>query len=140
MEDIIKHQGIVESIDDSHISVRIVQTSACAACSAKGHCSSADSKDKLVDVYSAGNSYQIGEEVMIYGTTSMGLQAVFIAFVIPFIILISMLFVMMSLTQSDELLSALFSIATLIPYYILIYVCRNRLKKKFSFTLKPINN
>ncbi|MEG2573062.1 MAG: SoxR reducing system RseC family protein [Bacteroides sp.] len=140
MEDIIKHQGIVESIDGSHISVRIVQTSACAACSAKGHCSSADSKDKLVDVYSTGNSYQIGEEVMIYGTTSMGLQAVFIAFVIPFIILISMLFVMMSLTQSDELLSALFSIATLIPYYILIYVCRNRLKKKFSFTLKPINN
>ena len=32
----IKHLGIVENIQGSHLSVRIVQTSACAACSAKG--------------------------------------------------------------------------------------------------------
>ena len=42
----IKHLGIVENIQGSHLSVRIVQTSACAACSAKGHCSSADSRTK----------------------------------------------------------------------------------------------
>ena len=46
----IKHLGIVENIQGSHLSVRIVQTSACAACSAKGHCSSADSKDKVIDI------------------------------------------------------------------------------------------
>ena len=46
----IKHLGIVENIQGSHLSVRIVQTSACAACSAKGHCSSADSKDKIIDI------------------------------------------------------------------------------------------
>ncbi|MCQ5209089.1 SoxR reducing system RseC family protein, partial [Bacteroides thetaiotaomicron] len=41
----IKHLGFVENIQGSHLSVRIVQTWACAACSAKGHCSSADSID-----------------------------------------------------------------------------------------------
>lgn len=46
MADIIKHQGIVENINGSHVMVRIVQTSACAACSAKGHCASADTKEK----------------------------------------------------------------------------------------------
>ena len=50
MADIIKHQGIVENINSSHIKVRIVQTSACAACSAKGHCASADTKEKIIDV------------------------------------------------------------------------------------------
>ena len=38
MADSIKHQGIVENISGAHLQVRIVQTSACAACSIKGHC------------------------------------------------------------------------------------------------------
>ena len=33
MTDIIKHRGIVENIEGSHVRVRIVQTSACSACS-----------------------------------------------------------------------------------------------------------
>ena len=64
----IKHLGIVENIQGSHLSVRIVQTSACAACSAKGHCSSADSKDKIIDIIdTAASSYQVGEKVMVVG-------------------------------------------------------------------------
>ena len=62
----IKHLGIVENIQGSHLSVRIVQTSACAACSVKGHCSSADSKDKIIDIIdTAAASYQVGENVMV---------------------------------------------------------------------------
>ena len=73
----IKHLGIVENIQGSHLSVRIVQTSACAACSAKGHCSSADSKDKIIDIIdTAASSYQVGEKVMVVGETSMGMMAV----------------------------------------------------------------
>ena len=59
----IKHLGIVENIQGSHLSVRIVQTSACAACSAKGHCSSADSKDKIIDITDVtAASYQVRSE------------------------------------------------------------------------------
>ena len=50
MANTIKHQGIVENINGSHLQVRIIQTSACASCSVKGHCTSADTKEKLVDV------------------------------------------------------------------------------------------
>ena len=89
----IKHLGIVESIQGSHLSVRIVQTSACAACSAKGHCSSADSKDKIIDIMdTAAASYQVGERVMVVGETSMGMMAVVLAFIIPFVLLIFSLF------------------------------------------------
>ena len=73
----IKHLGIVENIQGSHLSVRIVQTSACAACSVKGHCSSADSKDKIIDIIdTAASSYWVGEKVMVIGETSMGMMAV----------------------------------------------------------------
>ena len=38
MADTIKHQGIVENIIGSQIFVRIVQTTGCASCSARGYC------------------------------------------------------------------------------------------------------
>ena len=136
----IKHLGIVENIQGSHLSVRIVQTSACAACSVKGHCSSADSKDKIIDIIdTAASSYRVGEKVMVIGETSMGMMAVVLAFIIPFVLLIFSLFLFMALME-NELYSALLSLAILIPYYFILWLNETRLKQKFSFTIKPINN
>ena len=136
----IKHLGIVENIQGSHLSVRIVQTSACAACSVKGHCSSADSKDKIIDIIdTAAASYQVGENVMVVGETSMGMQAVALAFIIPFVLLIFTLFLFMALIE-NELYAALLSLAVLIPYYFVLWLNKMRLKQQFSFTIKPINN
>lgn len=136
----IKHLGIVENIQGSHLSVRIVQTSACAACSAKGHCSSADSKDKIIDIMdTAAASYQVGERVMVVGETSMGMMAVVLAFIIPFVLLIFSLFLFMSLI-GNELYAALLSLTVLVPYYFILWLNKTRLKQKFSFTIKPINN
>ena len=136
----IKHLGIVENIQGSHLSVRIVQTSACAACSAKGHCSSADSKDKIIDIIdTAASSYRVGEKVMVIGETSIGMMAVVLAFIIPFVLLIFSLFLFMALME-NELYSALLSLAILIPYYFILWLNKTRLKQKFSFTIKPINN
>ena len=136
----IKHLGIVENIQGSHLSVRIVQTSACAACSVKGHCSSADSKDKIIDIIdTAAASYQVGENVMVVGETSMGMQAVALAFIIPFVLLICTLFLFMALIE-NELYAALLSLAVLVPYYYILWLNKTRLKQKFSFTIKPINN
>ena len=141
MTDIIKHRGIVENIKGSHVQVRITQTSACSACSVKGHCNASESKEKLIDVFDVkASSYRKGEEVMLYGTTSMGMQAVFLAFGIPFLVLLITLFIAMRLTDGNELKSALIALLDLIPYYLIIYVCRNKLSKKFSFTIEPIKN
>ena len=124
----IKHLGIVENIQGSHLSVRIVQTSACAACSAKGHCSSADSKDKIIDIIdTAASSYQVGEKVMVVGETSMGMMAVVLAFVLPFVLLIFSLFLLMALVE-NELYAALLSLAVLIPYYFVLWLNKTRLK------------
>lgn len=139
MTDIIKHRGIVENIDGSHIRVRIVQTSACSACSVKGHCNASESKEKLIDVFEPkAASYRTGEEVMLYGTTSMGMQAVFLAFGVPFLVLLAALFLAMHFTGRDELASAVIALLALVPYYAVIYLCRSKLSRKFSFTIEPI--
>ena len=121
MTNIITHQGIVENISGSQVFVRIIQTSACSTCSVKGHCSSADSKEKVI------------------GATSMGMQAVLLAFLIPLFLLIFGLFIFKTVLHS-ELYGAFAALAVLIPYYYIIWLNRTRLKQKFSFTIKPINN
>ena len=136
MADIIKHRGIVEKVDGSHIVVRIVQTSACSACSAKGLCNASESKEKQIDVYEVNPSYQIGEEVMVCGTTSMGMRAVLLAFGVPLLILVLALGVSMKLTGEDALLSSGIALLSVVPYYTAIYFCKDKLNRTFSFTIE----
>lgn len=135
----IEHQGIVENIDGMHIAVRIVQTSACSTCVAAGHCNASEMKVKIIDVYTAEfQNYSIGQEVRLYGSSSMGMQAVLWAFGVPFIILVFVLSVLQLGLGLSEVVSALGALASLIPYYVVLYLLRYKMSKKFSFTIKPI--
>ncbi|ERI88883.1 hypothetical protein HMPREF1981_00199 [Bacteroides pyogenes F0041] len=135
--DTITHPGVVENIQDSHLSVRIVQTSACASCSIKGHCSSADSQEKVIDIFDpAAASYHTGEEVTVVAATSMGVMAVILAFVIPLALLVVSLFLLMAWTGS-EMYAGIGALAVLLPYYLILWLNKSRLKRKFSFTVKP---
>ena len=138
MVNTIKHQGIVENIQGSHLQVRIVQTSACATCSIKGHCTSADTKEKLIDVADRNASnYKVGDHVWVVGELSMGYMAVLLAFVIPFLILVLSLFIFMAI-WGNELSASLISLGLLVPYYGVLWLNKTRIGKKFSFTVWPI--
>ena len=108
------------------------------SCSIKGHCSSADTKEKLIDVIDESSSYQPGDRVWVVGELSMGVMAVLLAFVFPFLVLIFSLFAFMAMWH-DELVSALCSLGLLIPYYYILWLNKSRLGKKFSFSIKPMN-
>ena len=131
----------MESINGSYLKVRIVQTSACSSCSIKGHCSAAESKEKLIDVYNKeGLDCQIGSQVMISGAASFGMKAVMWAFVFPFAVLLVSLFVSMWITGGDEAVSSLIALCMLIPYYLILFVCREKFRRTFVFVLESINN
>lgn len=138
MANTIKHQGIVENISGAYLQVRIVQTSACATCSIKGHCTSVDTKEKLIDITdSQASCYQVGDRVWVVGELSMGWMAVMLAFILPFLILVISLFVFMAFWK-DELSASLCSLALLVPYYFLIWLNKARLGKRFSFVIQPM--
>ncbi|MBP3714244.1 MAG: SoxR reducing system RseC family protein [Phocaeicola sp.] len=136
MTDIIKHTGIIEEIKGYQIKVKIVQSSACSACKAHKLCSAAESKEKMIDVFDRNPSeHFVGEHVTLLGTTAMGLQAVWLGFAIPFILLVGVLFLSMSLTGQSEGWSALISILSVALYYLILSRFKERLSKKFSFTI-----
>lgn len=136
---LIKHFGVVEEVNKDVVRVKIIHASACSGCSAQKICSSSECKDKLIDVTTfETDQYEKDQSVVIQGTISMGMQAVFFAYVVPFLLVLFTLFVTMSITQKNEFISALAGLAILIPYYVILYLFKNQLKKKFSFTIKSI--
>lgn len=139
MADVIKHDGIVDSIEGSCIHVRIVQVSACAACGAKSLCSAAESKEKIVDVYGADTTaYQVGQRVMVEGAASMGMKAVRLAFLFPLLLLVAAVALVMWLTDGNEALAALAALLVLTVYFLLLFVNKKKLAREFTFTIKPI--
>ena len=140
MAEVIKHDGIVDSIEGDCIHVRIVQVSACAACGAKSLCSAAESKEKIVDVYGADTeAYRVGQRVMVEGAAAMGMKAVRLAFLFPLLLLVAAIAVAMWLTSDNEAVAALSALLLLTAYFLMLFACKKRLLNEFKFTIREID-
>lgn len=139
MADVIRHDGIVDSIENGCIHVRILQASACAACGAKSLCSAAESKEKIIDVYGADvNAYQVGQRVMVEGAAAMGMKAVRLAFLFPLLLMVLAVALAMGLTDGNEAIGAIAALLSLVVYFLVLFAGKKRLMREFTFTIKPI--
>ena len=81
--EIIHHKGVVERIDGDKCYVRILQHSACADCAAHKLCNSSESKEKIIEVLQERCELQAGDAVIVEGTVTQGLRAVYICYLLP---------------------------------------------------------
>ena len=131
----ITHAGIVQQIEGNKIHVRIVVQSACATCHAKGSCTVADMSDKLIEVFDAKpGRYTIGEEVTVAMKQSLGNMAVFFAYFLPFILVLATLIAVLAFS-GNELMAGLISLTVLVPYYIVLYLLKDKMGKVFRFEI-----
>jgi len=131
----IEHTGVIQQTDNNQVTVSISSQSACAACHAKGHCSVLDQKEKTIDVTIPNHTYQVGEEVNILMVRSQGFKALFLGYILPFLILMLTLLSVTEITGSEGL-AGLLALGVLLPYYFIIFLTRNQLKKSFSFVIQ----
>lgn len=138
MSESINHKGIIEKIEKNTIFVRIIQHSACSGCHAQSMCAASERKEKIIEVPDSSGKFHIGEEVSICGKSSLGLQAVLLAFVFPLLVVVGAI-VAGSALQWEETTSALAGLLVLILYYFILYFFRDKLKKRFIFTVEKLN-
>ena len=132
----ISHKGRVVSIDRYVTQVEIIRTSACGICHAKSLCGYSDSESKIVPVpTNAFAMLNVGDEVELCMKRSMGAKAVWIAYVIPLLILILAVLVA-SACHLPELYTGLCAIAAVAIYYLVILCFRKRLNNEFVFYIK----
>ncbi len=133
----VAHKGKVIAVSDEKIVVNIISESACAACHAKGMCTMADTKEKNISVPAAGRHFEIGEEVLVALTSSLGLRAVWWAYLFPLILFLAVLLTLGGMKLS-ELYSGMAALGIVGVYYVLLWLSRNKLKRKFVFTVEKL--
>lgn len=136
MVDNISHSGVVESVEDGCVHVRIVVTSACAACKVAGYCNAAESKEKVVDVYTAkSEAYAVGQAVTVSASRQVATHALLLAFGLPFVILGAVLVGVLLLT-GNELWAALGGLLALVPYYGILWLFRQKVRDRLAFQIE----
>lgn len=131
----ISHDGVVIRADgDGVVEVNIVAGTACSGCHAKSACGIGSSEEKTISV-STTNTYKPGEKVIVTMDQNQGTTAVLIGYVLPFIVLISA-FIILFIAGAGELISCLASFAALGVYYLVIWLLRKSIEKKFTFKIK----
>lgn len=136
MSNKIKHAGVVDGVAGECVRVRILQSSACSACKVAAHCNASETKEKIIDVMDADAShYQKGDQVMVVADTAVGFRASLYGYLLPLILMVVTLVGVLAATHSEGL-AALSALGILIPYYVLLFLMRNKLRNRLSFTLE----
>lgn len=135
----ISHSGIIESVNGKCVKVRILQTSACAACKVASHCNASESKEKIIDVHNVKDtSYlKIGDPVVVSTSREVASRALLYGFGLPFVVLVTVLVLVLQLTKQEGL-AAISGIGALIPYYFVIWLFRDIIRRKLEFQLETI--
>ena len=132
----VSHAGVIDSLQEDRIKVRIVQTSACAACKVASHCNAAELKVKMVDVFGADASqYQVGQEVTVWASQHVANKALLLGFGLPFLLLIVVLVVVLRLS-GNEGIAAVSALCALVSYYLLLWWRRDTIQQQISFHLE----
>lgn len=136
MEEELRHEGIVDSIDGDVVRVRILQASACGGCQVKSLCKVSESKEKLIEVTDAvaAGRLAVGQSVNVAGTVGQGMRAVMLAFTLPLLLMLAAVITGYALGASDGV-AAIVALAVLVPYYALLFLMRNRIGRKFRFSI-----
>ena len=147
----IKHDGIIIALNgDGTARVRIVQTSACAACKAKAMCASAESAEKEMTVVLLGEEamrregerrgFAVGDTVEVMVQQKMGWKAVILAYLLPFFVMLAVVAVGSGIGNriagiGEEVIGTV-ALCAMAVYYIVLGLFKDKLQREFSFTAK----
>ena len=127
----------MESIEEGCVKVRILQTSACASCKVAGHCNASESKEKIVDVLNVSDTsgLKVGDDVVVCASRDVANRALLLGFGLPFLILVSVLLITLRFT-SEEGWAAIAALLSLAPYYGVLFLFKDKIRKGLSFYLE----
>ena len=135
-EETISHEGIVTNITDDELEIKILAQSACAACHAKSACGMGEQAEKTLTVpRPKDKEFALNQKVNVKMAIGQGNKAAVLAYLLPIILLLAVLFVCIGLGLGEGL-SAIISFISLVPYYIVLYLRRDKLKRQFEYTIE----
>lgn len=132
----ICREGIIRAINGDDISVEVIVSSACSGCHAKSICIPSDRRKEVITVKNARHEdYRVGETVELLLETSAGNKAVVLAYVLPLLVLLALLFGCYALT-GKELLSVGVGVLGVIVYYLVLKSFSKGVERGIEFGIR----
>jgi sigma-E factor negative regulatory protein RseC len=131
----VEHKGVVEEVNSDQIRVGFISHSACSSCYAKGACSLSELENKYVEVRNEGSGFKVGDNVDILLQQRQGFKALWLGYVLPFILMVAILIIVMAVTEREGV-AGISGVSVLIPYYLGLYFFRDKVKEKFDFKIR----
>lgn len=133
----IEHSGVVRRVEGRTVSVEIVATSACGACSARSACGMKEEQTKIFDIACPeAEQFAAGDRVVVGIERKIGITAIILSYVIPLILLVSTLAVSLAVFDTGEGAALAATAAVMAAYYLCIYAARNKIEHTIGFTIK----
>ena len=124
--------GVVQKISGKEITIKCGTNSTCAACKSP----ICKKKDRIFDVRNThGYQLEVGDEVEVLLKASMGFKAVYLAYLIPLVILLAAILGLMAVGVG-EVVAGLSGLAAVGAYYLLLWLFRGKLQNEYVFTIK----
>lgn len=130
----IEHLGVIKDITPKSIKVSLLNVSACSTCHTKATCAVSDVDNKIIDVINSGQEIKKGETVKVIFQKSLGPLALFLGYLLPFIILMLVL-IGSWIFMNDEVFAGVASLLSVGAYYLALTLFRDKLKGTFTFKI-----
>ena len=135
MSESISHKGVIIKVTPQVTTVAFTQHGACSECHAAGLCGMGDMARKVVEVPTDPyTTRKVGDEVDVLLKASMGFKAVYLAYLIPLLIVLAVILGLLSL-GAGELASSLSGIGAVALYYLVLWAFRGKLQNEYVFVL-----
>jgi len=132
----ISHKGRIVRMTPQTTTVAFEQHGACGSCHAAGLCGMADVAEKAVELPTDPYAtYGVGDEVELLLKASMGMKAVWLAYFIPLVVLLAVIFGLMAFGVG-EVAAGLSGIGAVGVYYFFLWLFRDKLRNEYVFTIK----
>lgn len=134
--DYIEDDGIIEWInaEDNTIGVRINHPDECGECPAAKICGGGKQKNIFTIKVSDTHQYRIGQTITIQGSEKLHRRAIMLATVLPCIALIAVMAIIY-LTTGNQATAALGGLITMVLFFGILYLARNKIAHEFVFEI-----
>lgn len=135
----VTHSGKVIGVFRDTVTVAVESSEACGSCASRSACSlgvQSNTRNILITTPNA-SSFSVGEIVTVATRTQMGLMAVALCYAVPAVVLVAVLAAAV-LCSVAEGVAALISLGSVAIYYGILWLVRDKLAQKISFTIEKL--
>lgn len=136
----IEHDATVVSVNKSAhtVTLSIADGNECGECPAARLCAAASSPDRFTVTTPDAASFAPGEKVVVKGSERLHRKAIMLATVLPCIALVAVMVTVYLLSGGNQLYAALAGIASMAFFFIILYLCKNKIAHEFQFNILKI--